>query len=579
VHQEGVYHLDLKPDNVMVTGDGRIVLVDFGSARQDLSAMSSSQKSSTMAFTPDYAPPELLSGQPVGAESDLFELGMMLHEMLTGSRPPAVLSRLSQEVWSPPSLREPWQSMLTQALRLERTNRPAQVKQWWHTQVSWGENQQEFEAQERQQEAERQLHQEAEERAAEQRAAAEERNRRQAQEQAKKEAARREPQAKGEEVARTRAEAAKLKHPEAERKAVPTPIVPPAELKSAIQLNRRVLLTAGLGIVGLGGARLVSEVTRQQTVSGSSSSPSPAIDESSPMPAPESPAGTSLSPVATPLSPAPFTSPSSFSFEVVTVNETGQVVNREQKSARYFTEDLGSGVTLEMLEIPAGDFMMGSPTGELNRKNNESPQHRVKIAGFSMGRFTITKAQWQAVMENNPASFKGENHPQHVAWLSTYLFYEKLSQKTGRTYRLPSEAEWEYACRAGTTTPFHFAPTITPELANYNGGDAYGSGPKGVYREKTTPVGSFPANGFGLHDMHGNVWEWCSDRLHESYSGAPTDGSAREESVGPDPLPRVLRGGSWDNYPRFCRSAFRFRSISEQYMDDGFGFRIVTSSP
>jgi serine/threonine protein kinase len=193
VHQEGVYHLDLKPNNVMVTGDGRIVLVDFGSARQDLSSMSSSKKSSTLAFTPDYAPPELLSGQPVGAESDLFQLGMMLHEMLTGSRPPAVLSRLSQELWSPPSLGEPWQSMLTQALRLERANRPAQVKQWWQSQVNWGENQQEIEAQERQQEAQRQLRREAEEQKQEQQA---------------------------QEAERTTAEAAKLKPPE---KAVPIP--------------------------------------------------------------------------------------------------------------------------------------------------------------------------------------------------------------------------------------------------------------------------------------------------------------------------------------------------------------------
>jgi eukaryotic-like serine/threonine-protein kinase len=548
VHQEGVYHLDLKPDNVMVTGDGRIVLVDFGSARQDLSAMSSSKKSSTMAFTPDYAPPELLSGRPVGAESDLFELGMMLHEMLTGSRPPAVLSRLSQEVWSPPSLSEPWQSMLTQALHLERAKRPAQVKQWWHTQVSWEENQQELKAQERQQEAERQLRREAEA----------EWNRRQTQAQAKKEAERREQQAKGEERARARAEAAKLKPAE---KAVPTLVVPSSEPKPFWQTNRREVLFAGLWIAGMGGALLVSQITQQQTVSDSSSSPTPALDP----------------PVAIPLSPAPFASPSSFSFEVVTVNELGQVVNQEQKSARYFTQDLGGGVTLEMVEIPAGEFMMGSPLGELERQSNESPRHRVNVAEFFMGRFTVTQAQWQAVMGSNPSDFKGENRPvEQVSWNAAQAFCKKLSQQTGRTYRLPSEAEWEYACRAGTTTPFHFGPTLTPELANCDGNSTYSSGPKGQYRGQTTPVGSFAVNGFGLHDMHGNVWEWCLDHWNENYTGAPTDGRAWVEN-GNFSL-RVLRGGSWGDFPRDCRSADRYGYGPENGYS-GFGFRLVMSPP
>jgi eukaryotic-like serine/threonine-protein kinase len=543
VHQEGVYHLDLKPDNVMVTGDGRIVLVDFGSARQDLSAMSSSRKSSTMAFTPDYAPPELLSGKSVGAESDLFQLGMMLHEMLTGSLPPVVLSRLSQEQWSPPSLDEPWRTMLTQALHLERANRPAKVKQWWQTQVNWGEDPQELEAQERQQEAERQLRREAEERAAEQQAA-EERNRRQAQEQAKKEAEQREQQAR--EAERIRAEAAKLNPPE---KVVPTPVVTPFGPKPAGQLNRRGLLLAGLGATGLGGAWLVSQIIRQ-------------------------PWGLQA------LSPAPFASPSSFSFEVVTVNETGQVVSREQNQARYFTEDLGGGISLEMIAIPAGEFMMGSPAGELERLNDEGPQRRVKIAEFSMGRFVVTQAQWQAVMGNNPSRFKGENHPvEQVSWNDAQAFCKKLSQQTGRTYRLPSEAEWEYACRAGTNTPFHCGPTITPELANYDGTYAYGSGPKGQYRNQTTPVGSFASNGFCLHDMHGNVWEWCLDHWHESYSGAPTDGSAWVEWVeSNNSLTKVLRGGSWYDVPRNCRSADRYGDSPENRYGIS-GFRLVISSP
>jgi eukaryotic-like serine/threonine-protein kinase len=334
-----------------------------------------------------------------------------------------------------------------------------------------------------------------------------------------------------------------------------------AEPQPTKKLNRRAMLFTGLGAAGLGGAWLVNQVTQQQPISDSSSSPTPVLDL----------------PVTSPLSPAPFASPSSFSFKVVTVNETGQVVSRKQNQARYFTEDLGGGVSLEMVAIPAGEFMMGSPADELEREKDEGPQRRVKIAGFFMGRFVVTQAQWQAVMGNNPSNFKGENRPvEQVSWNGVQVFCKKLSQQTGRTYRLPSEAEWEYACRARTTTPFHFGPTITPELANYSGDITYGSGPEGQYRWQTTPVGSFAANGFGLHDMHGNVWEWCLDHWHESYSGAPTDGSAWVDN---DNFSiRVLRGGSWLHIPQNCRSANRLPKIPDDW-DFNFGFRIVMSSP
>jgi formylglycine-generating enzyme required for sulfatase activity len=321
-----------------------------------------------------------------------------------------------------------------------------------------------------------------------------------------------------------------------------------AEPQPTKKLNRRAMLFAGLGATGLGGAWLVSQATLQP---------------------PGLPA----------LSPAPFASPSSFSFEVVTVNDTGQVISREQKQARYFTEDLGAGITLEMIEIPAGEFMMGSPAGELKRNDNEKPQHQVKVKGFSMGRFPITQAQWQAVMGDNPAyfNFRGANRPvEKILWNDAQVFCKKLSQQTGRTYRLPSEAEWEYACRAGTTTPFHLGPTITPELANYNGLYSYGSGPEGQYRQQTIPVGSFAANGFGLHDMHGNVYEWCLDNWHNSYNGVPTDGSAWVEKG--DSSYKVLRGGSWRYGPWNCRSANRQKGIPEYgyYLN---GFRVVCSSP
>jgi eukaryotic-like serine/threonine-protein kinase len=314
-----------------------------------------------------------------------------------------------------------------------------------------------------------------------------------------------------------------------------------------LSLNRRAMLFAGLGATGLGGAWLVSQVIRRLSV-------------------------------AQALSPAPFSTPSSFRFDVVTVNNTGQVISREQKQARYFTEDLGGGVSLEMVAIPAGEFMMGSPADELNHENNEGPQRRVKITEFFMGRFVVTQAQWQAVMGNNPSRFNGENQPvETVSWYDAQAFCQKLSQQTSRTYRLPSEAEWEYACRAGTTAPFHFGTTITPELANYDGKYSYGSGPKGQYRNHITRVGSFPANGFGLNDMHGNVWEWCLDHWHDDYSGAPTHGSAWVENG--DSRFRVLRGGAWNfDPPESCRSANRDMASPEgRYFNTGF--RVVVSSP
>jgi eukaryotic-like serine/threonine-protein kinase len=163
-------------------------------------------------------------------------------------------------------------------------------------------------------------------------------------------------------------------------------------------------------------------------------------------------------------------------------------------------------VTLEMVAIPGGKFTMGSAATEKERSNDEGPQREVSIQPFSMGRFAVTQAQWQAVMGSNPSNFKGDKRPvEKISWQQAREFCQKLSQQTGRPYRLPSEAEWEYACRAGTTTPFYFGETITPALVNYNGNYSYGAAPKGQYREQTTDVGSFPPNAFGLYDMHGNV--------------------------------------------------------------------------
>ncbi|BAZ85094.1 formylglycine-generating enzyme family protein [Dolichospermum compactum] len=263
--------------------------------------------------------------------------------------------------------------------------------------------------------------------------------------------------------------------------------------------------------------------------------------------------------------------------EVVTTNKYGKIIQRQPRVARYFIEDLDNSVKLEMAAIPGGTFMMGSPENEERRRDRESPQHQVTVPSFFMGKYPVTQAQYQAIMGTNPSYFNGSNRPvERVIWNDAIAFCEKLSQRTGKNYRLPSEAEWEYACRAGTTTPFHFGETITTDLANYNGDYTYGGGIKGIYREETTEVGSFGvANNFGLYDMHGNVWEWCEDSWYTSYKGAPTDGSAwldTEENTNS----KLLRGGSWLYNPGNCRSAYRHYYIFD-YTYNHIGFRVVCS--
>ena len=267
---------------------------------------------------------------------------------------------------------------------------------------------------------------------------------------------------------------------------------------------------------------------------------------------------------------------SRFGFDVITVDAYGKENSRTKSFALSFPEDLGNGIVLEMVYIPGGTFMMGAPATESYRLHWESPQHQVTVSAFHAGKYPITQAQWQAVMGNNPSWLKGEKRPvENVSWQGAVKFCGELSQKTGKKYRLLSEAEWEYACRAGTTTPFHFGETITPELVNYRGNYPYANGPEGLYRRETTDVGSFPPNAFGLYDMHGNVWEWCSDRGHENYKGAPTDGSSWE--TGTDNY-RVQRGGSWGDSAVNCRCAFRF-SAGDRWKLRGFRVAVALVSP
>jgi formylglycine-generating enzyme required for sulfatase activity len=240
-----------------------------------------------------------------------------------------------------------------------------------------------------------------------------------------------------------------------------------------------------------------------------------------------------------------------------------------------------------MVSIPGGSFIMGAPENEPNSRNRERPQHEVTVGSFFMGRYPITQAQWRIVanwsqversLDRDPSRFKGDNRPvEQVSWEEAVEFCQRLSAKTGKTYRLPSEAEWEYACRAGTTSPFHFGEIITTDLANYNGDYTYNNSPKGEYRIETTDVGTFPANRWGLHDLHGNVWEWCSDDWHDSYEEAPEDGRAWLEAKATDTY-KLLRGGCWNYNPNYCRSAYRNNNTRDN-RNLNFGFRVCCVPP
>jgi formylglycine-generating enzyme required for sulfatase activity len=270
----------------------------------------------------------------------------------------------------------------------------------------------------------------------------------------------------------------------------------------------------------------------------------------------------------------------SFEFDVVTVNSSGSETSRRKQQAQYCSEDI-AGISLELVPIPGGTFAMGSTESDA-----EKPPHQVTVSSFYMGKYEVTQAQWRAVaklpkvardLNSDPSNFKSDNLPvEQVSWDDAVEFCARLSRATGRTYRLPTEAEWEYACRAGTTTPFAFGESIAPQVVNYDGNYPYAQAPKGTFRETTTPVGFMGvANAFGLYDMHGSVWEWCMDYWHENYNGAPTDGRAWETAG--DTRYRVLRGGSWNDSAYYCRSAHRLRA-SPDYRFILIGFRVVVAA-
>ncbi|CAO5039418.1 Serine/threonine-protein kinase pkn1 [Microcystis aeruginosa] len=303
-----------------------------------------------------------------------------------------------------------------------------------------------------------------------------------------------------------------------------SPPPPPISIKSSPSpippqrwSRRKVLITFGLFTVGTVASNIFAQLFRQN--------PTPTPPSPRPLPPP--------SPSPRPLPP-------------------------------LFTENLPNGVTLEMVGLLAGEFLMGSPDSDPDAQSREKPQHQVKVNSFAIGKYPVTQAQYQAVMGTNPSYFK--NNPQNpvekVNWNDAQAFCQKLSQITGKTYRLPTEAEWEYACRAGTTTRFYFG-----DDANQLGDYAWY---KGNSQQTTHPVGQKRPNGWGLYDMSGNVWEWCEDDWHDNYIGAPKDGSAWLTN---DNDYQIVRGGSWYGNPAFCRSACR--GYNDRRLSFNNGFRVV----
>ena len=305
------------------------------------------------------------------------------------------------------------------------------------------------------------------------------------------------------------------------------------------------------------------------------------LESSSSAIAPEPAIPESANEIVSPTVPLP--PPQGLTIETPKVNETGEIIERGVHQVQYFKEALGDGIFLEMIYIPGGTFLMGSPETEMGCQSCETPQHSVTLDGFFFGKFPITQRQWEVVahypkvkrtLDLEPSFFKGSDRPvEQISWEDAVEFCDRLSQHTQRPYRLPSEAQWEYACRAGSLEPFCFGPTLTGELANYMAKHLYRGESVSTYRQETTPVDFFYPNVFGLYDLHGNVWEWCADAWHPSYDNAPTSGEPWLSSQ--TNARHVLKGGSWDYDAPKCRCASRYAYHPQAVGVKQFGLRVM----
>lgn len=564
-----IIHRDIKPQNLKLTDRQEIVLLDFGLSK---AAVGSGEKSqSIFGYTPNYAPLEQVQGEGTDARADIYSLAATLYRFLTGVKPLDAVSRATRQPdpLTPihqvvPSISRQVSDVIMSALSIRAENRPATAADF---------------------------------RAALRGAAFDDLM-----------------------SLATGFGAGDMDFSTGSSSAAPAPVVSGAgqvAVGSALPLVAEPSYTQPSEmptiLTGSPADSAIPTVVTPSGVAVPAGFSREGVDQSVPSGAPAPVATTSadaapyLPTIVNPLalaSEAPVVAaatvppvdvirnefaPStvSFVFETVTLASDGTVAKKEKRRAKQYFEGAGGASTIAMVEIPAGTFNFGSPKKESEREPSEGPAVDVSIGAYFVSRSPVTQAQYGAVasglprvridLDPDPSTFKGTDRPvECVSWEEAVEFCERLARHSGRGYRLPSEQEWEYACRAGSKSPFAYGPTLTVDVSNVDGAIGYGNGPEGDGRAETTPVGSVGfANRFGLNDVHGNVWEWTADQWHETLAGAPTNGTAWVE--GGDPTVRVVRGGSWSTIPADARSAKRFGFLQKGRQNDvGFRIAVVT---
>jgi len=518
-HDPQIIHRDIKPRNLKLTPRGEVVLLDFGLSKSTpVESHVAGTSVSVLGYTPHYAPFEQIQGQGTDPRSDLFALAATLYHLLTATLPPDAMVRALTTMNGQPDPLQP-AHVVNPAV-------PEALGAVVHQAMAMGRDQRPESA--------------VALRAALQAAAA--------------------GLPLPVSVASATAEAATIFAPP--RVDVASLVASEALASAAKQGRARAWARPWLATVSVFG--MVMAIGLVVAVPGRLRPTVPAMDDGA----------TAF--IAIP--PAERT----FAFQSASIAADGTIA-RAELQGRSYREDLGTGMGIEMVALPAGDFQMGNASAAYP---DEMPQHAVALQPFYLSRHEVTQAQWRAVatglprvtraLDPDPSGFKGDDLPvEQVSWDDAIEFCERLSRKTRHAYHLPSEAQWEYAARGGTTTAFAFGPTLAPTLASFDATVPFGPAPRGSAPTQTSAVGTFGvANAFGLYDMHGNIAEWCLGEYHPSYVGAPADG--RPWLTQGDIDRRVVRGGSWDDLAVDCRSANRY-----SYPRDGrqrtIGFRLAMS--
>ena len=560
-------HRDIKPGNVFLTRGGQVKLLDFGIAARTrgVSRTEAPQDSGTSGYR---APEAGTSRRQPTRTLDVYAVSVMLYQMLEGLVPASL-----RDAPKPAALNEREWHVLQRGFDPQPEARYETVRALLDAlRGAGGPSEQELEAQRRLARAREETRQR--ELAAKRRAAAEAAlAQRIEQDRLRKEQKKRE-QAEAEAARRIRKEELRRQLLERrEQDAAAARAAREESLRKAAQ------------------ARAAAAYRAQQ--------PKPAISTQAASPVIPAHAGTPTAPTLStatsqsPVIPGP-RSPSAGTPAESTETTAAKKDNHPGNLRDPFLD--ATAHAPELVFIPSGRFRMGSPEHERRKAQQagalptwlerETPPRWVDIERpFALGRYPVTVAEWRSFAQDTGWQRRGEidwrapgfaqedNHPVvGVSWHDAQLYVAWLSRRTGERYRLPTEAEWEYACRAGTKTAFSFGDAISTELANYDGHHSYNGSPRGVSRAGTTQVGSFPANPWGLHDMHGNVWEWVQDPVHDNYLGAPSTGIAWE--TGGDANRRVLRGGSWQYSPRYLRSAMR-NGFAAALSNGIVGFRVA----